>query len=410
MSINLSVFPLIDKLQTLWEKSAESVEDNAEARQLIAGTSFARFQKTGSREPNDWVTHDAVIKHDYDNMESVRYLIERGTENEALKKSLEMFCLAYQKIYKIHDFIEDNFTGTLESCYRIRKTVEYLYKNAMNILNDKLPINYVYDDDGNMHIANDITIEQFGALYGLNKINLYFSSYVDLNSYLHRDFSDFGLKEETAKRQTAYFDRDIDNYKKIYLDQCRHVITALADNPAQTAAAEHLTEVQQLFNGYSGLFSRLDDNKEAAETESTAEIKDVKFLIELLNNKYRNNNNTADYFGYVDFKMADNDLTLDENGNIDFCFDADCMRQNITHALKAFKEEYDFDINLGIEYKKILGEYPDIIFLTNQIKKQLNRINNILYTKIELKSAEKRIVEANVKCRTPFGEINVGTN
>lgn len=399
------IFSIIDKLQELWEKSIETVKEDSAAQKLIEDTSFAKYKKTLDSSQNNLITNDVIIKHDYNNIVKIESLIEKNKDNINLKKSLENFLTAYQKTHKICDLIEGYLIGTLESWTRIRKTVEFLDTKTMELFKEKLPLRDLFSRQGP-------TEEQQRALYTLTMINSAFREYLDLNNYLNVDMPNLGNDEIVNRKKVAYFDRDIANYQKLYLRQCKRVVSVLSDNEtAKSAAEDHLKEVEKLFKASDKTTKDPYNNETEQEIlDIVSEKNNTKFLVELLNNKFQSETNSESYYRYIDFKMKDNDLTLDAEGNIDFCFDYDCMRQNIAQALKALQGEYDFNINIGIDYKQILGERADVAVLTNQIKKQLNAIKHIEYTKIELLTAAKRIVEANVKCQTPFGEVNVTTN
>ncbi len=82
--------------------------------------------------------------------------------------------------------------------------------------------------------------------------------------------------------------------------------------------------------------------------------------------------------GLIGFAMDDNqDMFIDESGNLGVVSGADCMSDNLQTNCKLWISEYEYDTTIGIPYKTIIGnphvnsttlntQYTNALLLSNK--------------------------------------------
>lgn len=117
--------------------------------------------------------------------------------------------------------------------------------------------------------------------------------------------------------------------------------------------------------------------------------------------------------GLVGFAMDENqDMFIDEAGNLGIVNGADCMSDNLQTNCKLWINEYDYDTTIGIPYKTIIGnphvnsttlntQYTNALLLSNNYLTQaqqsafgINSIQSLVFS--EDNQSRKLIMNATV--------------
>jgi hypothetical protein len=84
-------------------------------------------------------------------------------------------------------------------------------------------------------------------------------------------------------------------------------------------------------------------------------------------------------FALIPNNLGYNDLAMDDNGNLLFVQDANCINQMIVTALKLFIGEYEYNNQLGIAWVTGMQTgYEDIPILQYQVQQTINSLNNYI--------------------------------
>lgn len=102
-----------------------------------------------------------------------------------------------------------------------------------------------------------------------------------------------------------------------------------------------------------------------------------------------------------------NDIYFDSTGNWALVTNKELAYQNIKIAILTQLGEYGFDTTLGIDYKKLISEKLDIVFLSNQLRDNLLRLSYVTDVELIIESIQKRVATFTVRCTTTWGDVNV---
>ena len=91
------------------------------------------------------------------------------------------------------------------------------------------------------------------------------------------------------------------------------------------------------------------------------------------------------------------DLVLDVNGNIALAGAPYSIAQDVSSAVRTFLGECWYNNNLGLPYwQQILGEYPPLQFVSQQIQEAAFTIPNVVSAEVNFTSFANRVLEGQI--------------
>lgn len=101
------------------------------------------------------------------------------------------------------------------------------------------------------------------------------------------------------------------------------------------------------------------------------------------------------------------DLVLDVNGNIALASAPYSIAQDVASAIRTFIGECWYDNSLGLPYwQNILGQYPPLQFVEQQINKAAYTIPNVAATKVTFTSFSNRVLSGQIEIIDTDGVTN----
>ncbi|CAB5151723.1 hypothetical protein UFOVP148_59 [uncultured Caudovirales phage] len=91
------------------------------------------------------------------------------------------------------------------------------------------------------------------------------------------------------------------------------------------------------------------------------------------------------------------DLVLDVNGNIALAGTPYSIAQDVASAVRTFLGECWYNNDLGLPYwQQILGEYPPLQFVSQQIQEAAFTIPNVVSAEVSFTSFTNRVLEGQI--------------
>lgn len=91
------------------------------------------------------------------------------------------------------------------------------------------------------------------------------------------------------------------------------------------------------------------------------------------------------------------DLVLDVNGNIALAGTPYSIAQDVASAVRTFLGECWFNNDLGVPYwQEILGEFPPLQFVSQQIQEAAFTIPNVISAEVSFTSFSDRVLEGQI--------------
>ena len=91
------------------------------------------------------------------------------------------------------------------------------------------------------------------------------------------------------------------------------------------------------------------------------------------------------------------DLVLDVNGNIALAGTPYSIAQDVASAVRTFLGECWYNNDLGLPYwQQILGEYPPLQFVSQQIQEAAFTIPNVVSAEVNFTSFANRVLEGQI--------------
>jgi hypothetical protein len=91
------------------------------------------------------------------------------------------------------------------------------------------------------------------------------------------------------------------------------------------------------------------------------------------------------------------DLVLDVNGNIALAGAPYSIAQDVASAVRTFLGECWYNNDLGLPYwQQILGEYPPLQFVSQQIEEAALTIPNVVSAEVSFTSFTNRVLEGQI--------------
>jgi len=91
------------------------------------------------------------------------------------------------------------------------------------------------------------------------------------------------------------------------------------------------------------------------------------------------------------------DLVLDVNGNIALAGAPYSIAQDVASAVRTFLGECWYNNDLGLPYwQQILGEFPPLQFVSQQIQEAAFTIPNVVSAEVDFTSFTNRVLEGQI--------------
>lgn len=91
------------------------------------------------------------------------------------------------------------------------------------------------------------------------------------------------------------------------------------------------------------------------------------------------------------------DLVLDVNGNIALAGAPYSIAQDVASAVRTFLGECWYNNDLGLPYwQQILGEYPPLQFVSQQIEEAAFTVPNVVAAEVNFTSFANRVLEGQI--------------
>ena len=101
------------------------------------------------------------------------------------------------------------------------------------------------------------------------------------------------------------------------------------------------------------------------------------------------------------------DLVLDVNGNIALASAPYSIAQDVASALRTFLGECWYNTELGLPYwQQILGDYPPLQFIKQQMVTQALTIHNVSSAEVNFESFTDRILSGQMQIIDTDGATN----
>lgn len=101
------------------------------------------------------------------------------------------------------------------------------------------------------------------------------------------------------------------------------------------------------------------------------------------------------------------DLVLDVNGNIALAATPYSIAQDVASATRTFLGECWYDTDLGLPYwQQILGEFPPLTFVSQQIEEASYTIPNVAAVEVSFTSFENRNLAGQIQIIDTDGVTN----
>ena len=101
------------------------------------------------------------------------------------------------------------------------------------------------------------------------------------------------------------------------------------------------------------------------------------------------------------------DIVLDVNGNIALASAPYSIAQDVASAVRTFLGECWYDNSLGLPYwQNILGQFPPLQFVDQQITKAAFTIPNVVETKVTFTSFTNRVLSGKIQIIDTDGVTN----
>jgi hypothetical protein len=101
------------------------------------------------------------------------------------------------------------------------------------------------------------------------------------------------------------------------------------------------------------------------------------------------------------------DLVLDINGNIALAEAPYSIAQDVASAIRTFIGECWYDNSLGLPYwQNILGQYPPLQFVEQQMNNAAFTIPNVAETKVTFTSFKNRVLSGQIEIIDTDGQAN----
>lgn len=101
------------------------------------------------------------------------------------------------------------------------------------------------------------------------------------------------------------------------------------------------------------------------------------------------------------------DLVLDVNGNIALAATPYSIAQDVASATRTFLGECWYDTDLGLPYwQQILGEFPPLPFVSQQIEQASYTIPNVAAVEVSFTSFENRSLAGQIQIIDTDGVTN----
>ena len=101
------------------------------------------------------------------------------------------------------------------------------------------------------------------------------------------------------------------------------------------------------------------------------------------------------------------DLVLDVNGNIALAATPYSIAQDVASATRTFLGECWYDTDLGLPYwQQILGEFPPLPFVSQQIEQASYTIPNVAAVEVSFTSFESRSLAGQIQIIDTDGVTN----
>jgi len=103
------------------------------------------------------------------------------------------------------------------------------------------------------------------------------------------------------------------------------------------------------------------------------------------------------------------DLVVDSNGNIAVASDPYSLAQDAASAIRTFLGEVYYDTTIGVPYSEILGEFPPIALLKQQLVDAALTVPGVLSAQVFISAIEGRTVSGQVQITSSNGQTSAAT-